>query len=172
MNNETKYTDRKGDWIQTYSGGRFYPFDPRVEDVTLDDIVHALAYTNRYGGHLETPISVLTHTLIVYHLVKRANGNRVERLWALLHDAAEAYIGDIPTPIKRNFPEFSEMEDKILRVVCEKFQLPFEMPALVKTKDYYAISIEKALAFPKAEIWSNHPVVANHFPDACKSNYF
>lgn len=84
-------------WKAMPSGAAFDFLDPRPEMVTLDDIVHSLTRTNRWGGNVE-PISysVAQHSLVTASACKLAKS----RVYALLHDAAEAYIGDIPTPLK------------------------------------------------------------------------
>lgn len=87
---------RKGDWIQTFMGKKFHPLDPRPEDVDVRDIAHALANLCRFTGHTKTFYSVAQHCVIAsLHVSAEA------ALPALLHDAAEAYMGDIARPWKR-----------------------------------------------------------------------
>lgn len=82
-------------WLQTRSGRAFPLVDPEPSDVHWPDIVYALAHTNRFGGHVG-PYSVAQHSVLV------AEQLRPEwRAYGLLHDAHEAFIGDIPTPLKR-----------------------------------------------------------------------
>lgn len=88
--------DRKGDWIQTYSGRRFWPLDPRPGEVDILDISHALANTCRFTGHCKQFYSVAQHSVLASRIV-----NPEAALAALLHDAAEAYMGDIARPWKR-----------------------------------------------------------------------
>lgn len=85
-------------WTMTQSGRRFTPADPLPDDVDIEDIAHALAHVCRYGGHVRRFYSVAEHSV----LVSRAVGARdpALALAALLHDAAEAYLGDVPRPIK------------------------------------------------------------------------
>ncbi|VTU01022.1 Uncharacterized protein OS=Fibrella aestuarina BUZ 2 GN=yfdR PE=4 SV=1 [Gemmataceae bacterium] len=92
----TPSTDRKGDWIQTYSGRRFWPLDPRPGEVDILDISHALANTCRFTGHCKQFYSVAQHSVLASRVVKPEAA-----LAALLHDAAEAYMGDIARPWKR-----------------------------------------------------------------------
>lgn len=87
-------TDR-GPWLQTHSGLRYYPLAPRSEDVFLGDIAHSLSQICRYGGHSQHHYSVAQHSVLVSEEVFSAAA-----LPALLHDAAEAYVGDWPRPLK------------------------------------------------------------------------
>lgn len=123
---------RKGDWTQCRSGRRFWPLDPRPEDIDIHDIAHALAIVPRFGGHTKFPWSVGIHSILVSGAC-----DPKDALWGLLHDASEAYLLDVQRPLKR-LPEWSfyrEVEDKVQRVVCDRFGLPHEMPASVHQAD-------------------------------------
>lgn len=113
---------KEDSWIKTYTGKRFYPFAPRLEDIRIMDIAHSLAQSARFNGHLQNldiTYSVGQHSCHVHDLVSpRA------KPWALMHDAAEAYIGDMASPIKWFFPDFCAMEDKIAAVIIERFNIP------------------------------------------------
>jgi len=88
---------RKGEWLQTFSGRRFWPMDPRPDEVAIEDIAHALAMACRFGGHTREFYSVADHSVLVSELVPAE-----QALAGLLHDAAEAYLCDLPRPIKRS----------------------------------------------------------------------
>ena len=75
--------------------GHFWPLDPREDEVDIRDIAHGLATTNRYGGQFPAPFSVAQHSCMVSELCQPANA-----LVALLHDAEEAYTGDLIKPLK------------------------------------------------------------------------
>ena len=90
----------------------------RVQDVHLPDIAHHLERIERFGGAGRRRWSVLAHTLTVSRLVPGPC-----RLHALLHDAAEAYVGDMPTPLKRLFPDFAELEQDVLRTIYDALNL-------------------------------------------------
>lgn len=85
------------DWMQTFSGVRFWMTEPRVEDVRIHDIRVALSNLCRFTGHVNDFYSVAQHSVHVSELVPAEL-----RLQALLHDAAEAYLGDIARPLKRH----------------------------------------------------------------------
>lgn len=113
--------DRIGDWTQTYTGRKFYPQDPRPEDIDIKDIARALSLTNRFGGHTQFAYSVAQHSILVASKASPANALR-----ALMHDATEAYLGDIPRPIKRapQMAGYAEMEAAVERAICARFDLP------------------------------------------------
>jgi len=108
---------RTGDWIETYKGMKFYPLDPRPEDVTVEDIAHGLANTCRYSGQCKFFFSVAQHSLNCAAYIKRLGLGERWQLLALLHDAAEAYISDMPKPIKPFLPQFKDVEDNIMAMV-------------------------------------------------------
>ncbi|WP_024517049.1 hypothetical protein [Bradyrhizobium sp. Tv2a-2] len=107
-------------WIGTATGGAFNVLDPKVEDVRLNDIAHALSRQCRYGGHCRRFYSVAEHSVHVAHNV--AGPNRV-KLASLLHDASEAFLVDIPRPIKNAMPEYRAIEDHLMRVIYTRFGL-------------------------------------------------
>lgn len=128
---------RRGDWMQTYTGLRFWPLNPRPEDVDIRDIAHALSMQCRYGGHSLRFYSVAEHCVHIARFVSPANA-----LWGLLHDAAEAYLADVPRPLKRHLPGYKEAEAKVMAAICQHFDLPPEMPAEVHAADNRILSDE------------------------------
>lgn len=115
-------SDRIGDWMQTASGRRFYPLDPRPEEVFIEDIAHALSMICRFGGHCDPFYSVAEHSVRVSVLVGEMGGPHMA-LAALLHDAAEAYIGDMIRPLKRQpqMAAFGYIETLIANVIDARF---------------------------------------------------
>lgn len=140
---------RVGDWLCTASGVRFYPCDPRPEDIFIDDIAHALAIENRFGGHLREPYSVAQHCVLASSIITHMGGSPEEERWALLHDAAEAYVKDIPRPLKRALGQaYSQIEKRVAGVIAERFGLSVEMPKIVKLADELCLSLERRDLFP------------------------
>jgi hypothetical protein len=122
---------RVGDFIQTFTGLHFYPLDPRHEDICIEDIAHSLSLQCRYGGHCAVHYSVAQHSV----LVSKALPDEL-KLWGLLHDAAEAYLVDVPRPVKRYLTGYRELEESILSTILRKYGLTAkEMPAEVKRVD-------------------------------------
>lgn len=105
----------------TYSGKRFNPIDPNVDDISIVDIAHSLSNVCRYGGQCKEFYSVAQHSVICsweadYSLKKKL----------LMHDASEAYIGDIIAPLKvtEQYAFYREIEDRLMRAVYQRFDLP------------------------------------------------
>jgi uncharacterized protein len=122
--------ERPGDCIQTYTGKAFWPLDPREDEICIEDIAHSLSLQCRYAGHCNYHYSVAQHSV----LVSRALPEKY-KLWGLLHDASEAYIIDVPRPIKRFLTNYVEIESNIMSVIAGKFGLSAKMPAEVKRVD-------------------------------------
>ncbi|MCA3247338.1 MAG: phosphohydrolase [Azospirillum sp.] len=136
-------------WIQTFSGIAFWPLDPKPEHVRIADIAHALSMKCRYNGHTRKFYSVAEHSVLVSRHVPEEDA-----LWALLHDASEAYLPDVARPIKAAMPGFVEIEARVMRAVCEAYGLPEAEPISVKAADYAILHDEKAaLMDPEAADW-------------------
>ncbi len=121
---------RRGDWMQTYTGRAFWPLDPRPEDVCIEDIAHSLSMQARYAGHGKRFYSVAEHCVHV-----SAHCSPENALWGLLHDASEAYLVDVPRPLKRHLPGYVEAEARVMAAICDAFGLPHEMPVEVHEMD-------------------------------------
>lgn len=124
-------TTERGPAMQLFSGKPFFPLDPKAEDICIGDIAEALSKLCRYNGHIREFYSVAQHSVILSYLVPEEDA-----LTALLHDATEAYVGDMVRPLKSLFPEFSEIEHKIWEVIAQKYHLKTEFPASIKDHDF------------------------------------
>jgi 5'-deoxynucleotidase YfbR-like HD superfamily hydrolase len=116
-------------FVFTASGARFYLNRPDASMIRLDDISHSLASIIRYcGSHAHrTPVAV--HSIIVADILRAEHPDAVRQtpellLAALLHDAAECYMGDVPAPLKRILPSYAHIENNVMAVVEEAFELP------------------------------------------------
>src|ERR687897_2976407 len=89
-----------GPYLQTVSGRWVNPFDPDPRQLDAGDIARALANQCRFGGHCRTFYSVAQHSVIVSELVEQRGGDAEGAVGALMHDATEAYLGDMPHPLK------------------------------------------------------------------------
>lgn len=118
------------DWIQTYTGKQFFLINPRPEDVDIYDIAHHLSQLCRFVGACTRFYSVAQHSIILSHRVPEEFA-----LWGLMHDASEAYIGDLSSPVKKDMFLFKEMERKILRVIAGCFGLKWPVPQAIKEAD-------------------------------------
>lgn len=128
----------RGDWMQTYTGRAFYPLAPAVDDIDPVDIAHALALLCRYGGHVRRFYSVAEHCVLMSRAVAPEHA-----LWALLHDAGEAYLGDLIRPLKHAMPEYRTVEDQLMTVICDRFGIDHECPAEVKLADNQILRDER-----------------------------
>lgn len=117
-------------FVQTQTGVPFFPAAPLASDIHIEDIAHSLSMQCRYNGHTDRFYSVAEHCFILSHTVSPENAQ-----WALLHDAGEAYIGDMVYPLKQVIPEFTHIEATIMEAVCVKFGLVFNQPDQVTDHD-------------------------------------
>jgi hypothetical protein len=122
--------DRIGDWMQTHSGLMYYPIDPREDDICIKDIAHALSMLCRFGGHCLRFYSVAEHSV---HVARSAPDGL--RLTALLHDASEAYLGDVIRPLKKALVAYKTAELNLEEVLSRKFGTVFPLPSEVKALD-------------------------------------
>jgi hypothetical protein len=138
--------------MQTYTGRMFWPMDPRPEDICIEDIAHSLAHQCRFAGHTKTFYSVAQHSVLVSDVVPPEDA-----AWGLLHDASEAYLVDLPRPIKKSGAlgaEYKRVEDLVMQAVVERFNLSPYMPASVKQADDVLVVTEgRDLLGPQARPW-------------------
>lgn len=162
--------ERRGDWMITASGRRFWPLDPREDEVDFGDIAHALSNTCRYGGHVRTFYSVAEHSVLLCRHLRETTphtmlGRRLAK-WALLHDASEAYFADVIRPVKRFVPALTVIEDALDRCIWTRAGLIEPggvpaMPAAVKRCDGEIIGDEARALFGEERLaaarWSTVP---------------
>ena len=105
--------------LRTFTGKWVNPLALEPDDICIEDIAHALALTNRFGGHSKFPLNVAQHSVGVSLLCPGCP------LSALLHDASEAYLGDIPRPLKHSeaFSAYRVIEARVQRAVMLRFSL-------------------------------------------------
>ena len=130
---------RAGDWMQTATGRVFWPVDPRPEEVCIEDIAHALSLICRFGGHVRAFYSVAQHSVLVARAAPPEH-----RLRALLHDASEAYVVDVPRPLKPSLAGYKDIERRVTAAICARFGLPCETPPEVKRLDTAILADEAA----------------------------
>ena len=145
-------------WVQTYTGIRFDLEHPTCEMVDIEDIAHALAYQCRFTGHSLFHYSIAQHSVLVSQKCLPT-----QRLEGLLHDAAEAYIGDVNAPLKSLLPDYQCVERRIHQVVAWRFGLPDELSPEVKVVDARMCLTEKRTLFKDALDWE---VPFEPYPDS------
>lgn len=134
-------------WITTYTGRRFDPGDIREEAIALEDIAHALGNLCRFTGHCARFYSVAEHSC---HVSDHAPHER--SAWGLLHDAAEAYIADLNTPIKRRpgLEGYSALEDEIQAAIAKRFGVK---SVNIKPIDQRLLVTEAEQLLPQENAW-------------------
>lgn len=142
MTTDVSTNHRRDSWMQTFTGRKFFPFAPRPEDVDVRDIAHGLALQCRYNGQCRSFYSVAEHCVVMSRLVSPEHA-----LWALLHDATEAYVGDLISPVKIHLPDYREIEDRIMLAITQRFGLDPEMPAEVHEVDRRILLDERSALF-------------------------
>lgn len=145
----------RGAYLSTWSGNKFYPLDPRPEEIDIEDIANALAKQTRFNGHLRRFYSVAQHSVLCSWYVD--SDDALVALTALLHDAPEAYIGDMIRPVKVYDDWFRYIDDRIWQVIAEKFNIPVQMPDEVHDIDGRMCAAEKRDLHNFADPWPNMP---------------
>jgi uncharacterized protein len=142
-----------GPYLQTVSGRWVNPFDPDPAQLDAGDIARALANQCRFGGHSRVFYSVAQHSVIVSRLVEDRGGDVEDVFAALMHDATEAYLGDMPHPLKHRSPlgaAFKEAEDHLEQAIRHRFAIKPDVPG-IKQADRGLLATERR-AF-SAETW-------------------
>ena len=129
---------RSESWILTYSGRHVELPNPDPEEINISDIARGLSRECRFSGQCQEFYSVAQHSVLASRIVTKEYA-----LEALLHDAAEAYLRDIPHPLKRLLPEYSRIERALERVIRNKFGLPEKMSDPVHLADHALLATEK-----------------------------
>lgn len=147
----------QGSTIMTASGRYVDPLDLRPDDVCIEDIAHALGNQCRYSGHTREFYSVAQHSFIVAEVLADRGANAETVLWGLLHDAAEAYLVDLPRPLKRHEvfgAIYRDTEDRVLAAVLTHFGLDHVEPPAVKLVDLILLATERRDLMPAGGDWA------------------
>lgn len=148
------YQGRHKGWMETYGGRPVNPWHVRKEDIDIKAIAHSLSLICRYNGHCKEFYSVADHSIRVAEIVEPKY-----RLAALLHDAAEAYLGDVIRPLKYNLSVVQEAEEKALKVVMSKFGVDFseDVREAIKQADNIVGATEGRDLMYHVEDWGKLP---------------
>lgn len=140
LNEDGLFTERPSS-IKTWKG-RVDPLDPSVDDIDINDIAHALARQCRYNGHCEGFLSVARHSIWVSYVLELRGYDEWMQLTGLLHDAAEAYLGDLVRPIKQSAfgVEYLKVEKVLEGVIAERFGLDYPFAPEVYDADNYVLT--------------------------------
>lgn len=141
----------RADWMQTYTGKQFFPRAPEADKIDIEDIAHALSNLCRFCGHSQFYYSVAQHSVLVSKIVDKSIA-----LESLMHDAAEAYTGDLIRPIKKSVLDWNELEDDILRAICQKFNLRYDVmrgPDVKRADDILLATEKRDVMGPAPAEW-------------------
>jgi len=162
--------------MQTYTGVAFYPFKPRAEDIRIEDIAHSLSLQCRFGGHCQHFYSVAQHSVLVANLLP----NHLA-LTGLLHDATEAYLVDLPRPVKQGIPQYREVEERLASVIAARFyrfgrSIMFDHPAIKEADNRVLMTEARDLMGMPPKPWTEKGVPLDHrihplSPDNAKSAF-
>lgn len=137
-----------GPSIMLHSGVWFDFLAPSESAFAIEDIAHGLSNICRYSGQCKRFYSVAEHSLLVSEV---AEGFEFE---ALLHDAAEAFVGDITRPLKQMLPEFKRIENEVENAIFQRFGVPVPLPVEVKQADLRVLAAEQRQIMPKGtDVW-------------------
>jgi hypothetical protein len=151
-------------WIQTFTGKAFDFADISSNEISIRDIAHSLSMQCRYNGHTKKFYSVAEHSVNVMEMVAQHIGkgtlcqgtkNAKILMSALLHDASEAYLCDIPRPLKPLLSNYAEIEKNVENHICNVFGLNPDKHPLIKEADNAILAMEKqALMGPEPLPWN------------------
>src|SRR5678809_291493 len=125
------------DCIRTFSGEYMNIFEPTADMFNIDDIAHSLAHQCRFNGHLPNFYSVAQHSILTSYYVPPEHA-----LAALLHDASEAYLVDIPKPIKPRLTNYLEIENRLMWHTAQKFGFEYPLHKSIKEADLFMLKWE------------------------------
>jgi 5'-deoxynucleotidase YfbR-like HD superfamily hydrolase len=147
--------NRVGDWIQTYTGKKMWPLDPREDEICIEDIAHGLSNICRFGGQCLYFYSVAEHCVRGSHAI-----HPVFAFEFLMHDSTEPYLGDMVRPLKRMSDLgdlFTQYENKLWKVIAKKFDLMPNMAAEVEKMDRIMLATERRdIMLHTGFDWSSH----------------
>jgi len=141
-------TNINGPVILTASGDYFSFTDFNSSPIRITDIAHALSNVCRFGGHCHEFYSVAQHSVLVSLLVPEEHA-----LQALLHDATEAYLGDMVKPLKEIMPQFQQIENDLEVAIFRRFGLPEKMHHSIKQADLVMLATEQRDVMKNSDRW-------------------
>ncbi len=141
----------EGGWFEVFTGTKFHFAEPRQEEISIDDIAHSLSMQCRYNGHTRFFYSVAEHSVLISDWLMLNGYGSLYALTGLLHDAAEAYIGDMVRPLKATMPAFRVQERVLDEAVALKFSTVHPFPNIVKELDTRILCDERAQAMNESD---------------------
>jgi len=146
-----KYYKNKSKWIRSWSGKRIDFLDLDPKEITKEDIAVGLSRECRFGNHTQPIYVVAQHCVLASYLVPSHLA-----FAALLHDASEAYLRDIPSPLKDILPGYRRIEREFEKILFKKYGVPYPIPPEIKEVDIKLRKLESHL-FMKDSAESKKP---------------
>lgn len=140
-------------WIQTYCGMHFDLVMPTKDMICIPDIVHALSRLCRFTGHAKTFYSVAEHCCKMHDHAAFMYADPTMAYEALLHDAHEAYVGDVSAPLKRLLPGYKELQERVDLLIRSKYGLSSHMPDAIRQMDLAILMTERNSLFEMQPAW-------------------
>jgi len=129
--------------ICTHMGNYFDFADMQNSVIDIKDIAYALSNTCRYGGHCNKYYSVAQHSVLVSYMVPEEDA-----LEGLMHDSSEAFLGDVPTPLKNLLPDFQKLEFELEEIIAQRFGFRYPFPESVHRADKMLLAAEQRDLMP------------------------
>lgn len=150
--------------IETNSGRFVDLTQPKHDDLDIYDIAHSLSLQCRFSGHCRVYYSVAEHSWHVARLLSQFSPE--VQLAGLLHDASEAYLTDMPSPVKALMPEYREFEDNLMAKIAERFGFEYPLHPAIKHADRVMLATEAHYLMPskgKGGVWGEMPRVEHNY---------
>lgn len=149
---------RSTGWVMSPSGSRWNLLDPRPEDFKIEDIAFNLSNLCRFNGAVL--YSVAQHSINVSRALTYLWDRPDLARQGLLHDATEAVVGDLVSPLKALLPEFSRIEERVWKAIAAKFKVPEDLDPLVQQVDREMAALEGYIFFdhkaqPRDRWWAD-----------------
>ena len=138
--------------INTASGRKINLLDPKPEQISIGDIARGLSYNSHFGGQTPQFFSIAQHCLLVCELMEECGHKPDLLMTGLLHDASEAYLGDMLKPLKVMLPNFREIEDRMMGVILERYSLDPASMVIIKEYDVRVQELEYNAFYKNGEI--------------------
>jgi hypothetical protein len=151
----------KSSWLQTCSGGRVSVLEPQESEIKLSDIATSISKQCRFNGHCNDFYSVAQHCVLGAKFALKHFDRDTAREF-LLHDATEAYVGDLIRPVKIMIPEFGIVESGFWGAISRRFSVPYEHTDSCQLIDNIMVTWEKRDLLPNSEEWPRLPEISGY----------
>jgi len=128
--------------INTVASGKIDLLNPTADMVHIADIARGLSNVCRFGGQIPHFYSVAQHSILVAKLMQEDGCDSEQQFYGLMHDASEAYLGDMVRPVKLKVRKYQSLEKQLMKVIAERFEMDYGLFNDVKPYDRLALEME------------------------------